>query len=251
MDQRQKPRIRKPRVRYFDWRRFKPSMVLKREGQPYLVEELTTYRDMLPELLQHEGSYVVIKGKDYKILPDRDTALEYSLKNYWPDQALVMKIVAKQPYDSLGGAIRDAEPPDRRRSAGPADPGGPECRSVPGRFGPRRATALEDRPDRYRRDADRHQRCRASAVQPAASGWSHYQRPGQPEVVVMRYSVRLNFEGHLSKNPWFDLEVVVANPATPGVRLPDRHGRPVAVRRVLRGRERDNDPGLLSSRTAR
>ena len=105
MDQRQKPHIRKPRVRYFDWRRFKPSMVLKREGQPYLVEELTTYRDMLPELLQHEGSYVVINGKDYKILPDRDTALEYSLKNYWPDQALVMKIVAKQPYDSLGGAI--------------------------------------------------------------------------------------------------------------------------------------------------
>ena len=80
-------------------------MVLKREGQPYLVEELTTYRDRLTELLQHEGSYVVIKGKDYKILPDRDAALEYSLKNYWPDQALVMEIVAKQPYDSLGGAF--------------------------------------------------------------------------------------------------------------------------------------------------
>jgi hypothetical protein len=33
----------------------------------------------------------------------------------------------------------------------------------------------------------------------------------------MRYSVRLNFEGQLSKNPWFDLEVVVVDPATPEV----------------------------------
>jgi hypothetical protein len=82
-------------------------MVLKREGHPYLVEELTTYRDRLTELLEHEGSYVVIKGQTCTILPDRDTAIEYALKHYynWPDQALVMRIVAKQPYDSLGGAV--------------------------------------------------------------------------------------------------------------------------------------------------
>lgn len=55
------------------------------------------------------------------------------------------------------------------------------------------------------------------ALRPAASGWSQYQRPGQRDVVVMRYSVRLNFEGQLSKNPWFDLEVVVVDPATPEV----------------------------------
>ncbi len=36
-------------------------------------------------------------------------------------------------------------------------------------------------------------------------------------MVVATYAIRLNFEGHLSRNPWFDLEVVVANPATPGV----------------------------------
>ena len=29
--------------------------------------------------------------------------------------------------------------------------------------------------------------------------------------------LRLNFEGHLVANPWFDLDVVVANPATPGL----------------------------------
>ena len=105
MDQRRKPRIRKPRVRYFHWSKFEPSMAVARPGQPSFVEELTTYRDRLPELLQHEGSYVVIKGQDYKIFPDRDTAFGYSLDHYWPEHALVKKIVAKQPFDSLGGAV--------------------------------------------------------------------------------------------------------------------------------------------------
>jgi hypothetical protein len=80
-------------------------MVVEREGHPSLVEELLLYRDRLPELLQHEGKYVVIKGQDYKILPERGAAIEYSLKRYWPEHALVMKIVAKQPIESLGGAV--------------------------------------------------------------------------------------------------------------------------------------------------
>jgi hypothetical protein len=106
MDQRRKPRYRKPRVRYFDWSKFDPSMVVEREGHPSMVEELTLYRDQLPELLQHEGKYVVIKGQDIKILPDREAALEYSLKQYWPEEAPVMKIVAKQPIESVGGAVQ-------------------------------------------------------------------------------------------------------------------------------------------------
>jgi hypothetical protein len=104
MDQRRKPRIRKPAARLFDWRKFEPSM-FKGDGQPSLVEELTTYRDRLPELLRHEGSYVVIKGREYKILPDREAALQYSLDHYWPEPALVKKIVAKEPIISLGGAV--------------------------------------------------------------------------------------------------------------------------------------------------
>jgi hypothetical protein len=105
MDQRRKPRIRKPRVRYFDWSKFEPSMAKSDGCGPSMVEELTLYRDRLPELLQHEGQYVVIKGQDYKLFPDHSAAMEYSLKRYWPDEALVMKIVAKQPFDSLGGAV--------------------------------------------------------------------------------------------------------------------------------------------------
>ncbi len=49
----------------------------------------------------------------------------------------------------------------------------------------------------------------------AGSTW--YRRPGGPEVRVNRYTIRLNFEGHLSGNPWFEVDVVMADPATPGV----------------------------------
>lgn len=105
MDHRRKKSSRKPTVPLFDWRKFDPSMVKVDEGQPSLVEELTTYRDRLPELLEHEGSYVVIKGQEYRILPDQESALGYALDHYWPEPALVQQIVAKQPYDTLGGAV--------------------------------------------------------------------------------------------------------------------------------------------------
>src|ERR1700722_2817509 len=104
MDHRRKQRIQNPTVRLFDWRKFDPSMV-RSDGLPSPVEEFTTYRDQLSELLRHEGAYVVIKGKDYMILPDHEAALQYSLDHYWPKPALVMKIVAKQPIDSLGVAV--------------------------------------------------------------------------------------------------------------------------------------------------
>lgn len=103
MDHRRKESSRKPTARLFDWRKFEPSM-FQGDGQPSLVEELTTYRDRLAELLEHEGSYVVIKGREYEILPDREAALAYSLEHYWPEPALVKKIVAKEPIISMGGA---------------------------------------------------------------------------------------------------------------------------------------------------
>jgi hypothetical protein len=54
-------------------------------------------------------------------------------------------------------------------------------------------------------------------LRPAASGSASYRRPGRSPVIVTKYAVRLNFEGHLSNNPWFELDVIVANPVTPGV----------------------------------
>lgn len=36
-------------------------------------------------------------------------------------------------------------------------------------------------------------------------------------MLVTTHAARLSFEGHLSSNPWFDLDVVIADPATPGV----------------------------------
>ncbi len=55
------------------------------------------------------------------------------------------------------------------------------------------------------------------ALQPAVSGSAPFKRPGVPQVIVPTYAVRLNFEDHLSRNPWFDHDVVVADPATPGI----------------------------------
>ena len=57
------------------------------------------------------------------------------------------------------------------------------------------------------------------ALQLSSIGTTSYVRPGVPEVLVAKYAIRLNFEGHLSKNPWFDLGSVrrCADPATPGV----------------------------------
>ncbi len=55
------------------------------------------------------------------------------------------------------------------------------------------------------------------ALQPAVSGTAQFQRPGVLPVVASTYAIRLNFEGHLSGNPWFELDVVAADPATPGI----------------------------------
>jgi hypothetical protein len=94
---------RKPVARIFSWRNFDPSMVAS-DGRPSLVEELITYRDCLSELLEREGAYVVIKGKEYKILDDRESALCYAVENYGSVPVLVKKIVAKEPVHGLGGA---------------------------------------------------------------------------------------------------------------------------------------------------
>jgi Aspartyl protease len=55
------------------------------------------------------------------------------------------------------------------------------------------------------------------ALQPMPSGATPFNRPGGSQAIVPTYAVRLNFEGHLAPNPWFDLDVVVADPATPGI----------------------------------
>jgi hypothetical protein len=52
-----------PQDDFFDWRTFEPSM-LPGGAKATLAAELVTYRDRLDELLQHEGQYVVIKGRE-------------------------------------------------------------------------------------------------------------------------------------------------------------------------------------------
>ena len=55
------------------------------------------------------------------------------------------------------------------------------------------------------------------ALQPMVAGSAAFQRPGQPQTVTSTHAVRLNFEGHIAANPWFNLDVIVANPAAPGI----------------------------------
>lgn len=45
------------------------------------------------------------------------------------------------------------------------------------------------------------------------------RRAGGHRGSVSSFDIRLKFEGHLVPFPWFDLEVVETNPATPGVDL--------------------------------
>jgi predicted aspartyl protease len=42
-------------------------------------------------------------------------------------------------------------------------------------------------------------------------------RPGAEAVPTLIYEVELKFDGHLSPGRWFDLNVVAAQPATPGI----------------------------------
>jgi hypothetical protein len=97
-------RQRKPAARVFDWSQFDPSMIAS-DGRPSLVEELTTYRDRLPELLQREGAYVVISGRDYKIFDDREAALQYAVQHNGSTPVMVKQIVANESVRGLGGAV--------------------------------------------------------------------------------------------------------------------------------------------------
>lgn len=54
-------------------------------------------------------------------------------------------------------------------------------------------------------------------LRPTLIGSTTMKRPGLSAAEAQICSVRLNFEGHLIRNPWFDLDVVVANPASPGI----------------------------------
>ena len=56
-------------------------------------------------------------------------------------------------------------------------------------------------------------------VQPQSAGSASLNRVGVDALPVMRYDLRLKFEGHLAPGRWFDLTVVETAPATPGVNV--------------------------------
>ncbi|HKI16390.1 MAG TPA: hypothetical protein VKA15_00840 [Isosphaeraceae bacterium] len=96
---------KKPRFppRFKNWRNFDPSKVV---GDQTLVEELTTYRDNLDELLKRKGDYVLIKGRQViGIFTDRQEAIEKADDLFGEEPALVKQIVARERIHSFGGII--------------------------------------------------------------------------------------------------------------------------------------------------
>jgi hypothetical protein len=90
---------------FFDWRTFEPSM-LPGGAKASLAAELITYRDRLDELLQHEGEYVVIKGREIAgFFRNRRSAVEAAVAAYGPGPCLVKKVVEKEPIRRIGHAI--------------------------------------------------------------------------------------------------------------------------------------------------
>ncbi len=84
-------------------RTFDPSKVV---GDRTLIEELTTYRDHLDELLKRKGDYVLIKGQRIiGIFADRQEAIEKAYDLFAEEPALVKQIVERERIHSLGGVI--------------------------------------------------------------------------------------------------------------------------------------------------
>lgn len=96
---------RSQRPRLFDWRTFDPAMIPD-DGAPSFVKELTTYRDRLPELLEHEGEYVVIKGHEIiGFYPERVRALYEAASRFGNEPVLVKQVVAKEPVGTIGHVL--------------------------------------------------------------------------------------------------------------------------------------------------
>jgi len=54
-------------------------------------------------------------------------------------------------------------------------------------------------------------------VQPQSVGSAPLKRVAMSPLPIMRYEIRLKFDGHLNPGRWFDLEAAETAPATPGV----------------------------------
>ena len=71
-----------------------------------MVDELTTYKDHLEQLLEQEGKYVVIKGRQViGVFADREQAIEKAVDLFGAQPVLVKEIVAKEPIHSTGGVV--------------------------------------------------------------------------------------------------------------------------------------------------
>jgi hypothetical protein len=89
--------------RFLNWHTLDPSPL---KGAGVLVDELTTYREHLKELLEREGDYVLIKGRQViGVFADREQAVDKAVDLFGGEPVLVKKIVAKEPIHMIGGVV--------------------------------------------------------------------------------------------------------------------------------------------------
>ena len=94
-----------PEPPMFNWRTFDPE-TLHGEALLRLKTELTTYRDRLDELLEHEGQYVLIHGSEIVgYFKTREAASRAASRAFGPSPVLIKKVAEWERIVSLGGVI--------------------------------------------------------------------------------------------------------------------------------------------------
>ena len=89
---------------YFHWRDFRSSMANRGSGSSFATE-LTTYRDHLDHMLaNHQGKFVVIKGKEVVgYYRKRSEAITAGYQRYGRSPVLIKQVVEKSLIHHVSG----------------------------------------------------------------------------------------------------------------------------------------------------
>jgi hypothetical protein len=88
-------------------RKLSPAVSESEGALAALAEEMATFRDHLPQLLQrHEGHYVLIKGMDIvEVFRDRSKALREGYERFGLVPFLVRQIASPEPVVYLPNVV--------------------------------------------------------------------------------------------------------------------------------------------------
>ena len=94
---------RPPKPLMFDWSKYDPATT---PGATMLVDEMVTYRDRLEELLENEGKFVLIKGREVVgIYETREEAIHQAVERFRDAPVFIKRIARKEPMIQFGGVV--------------------------------------------------------------------------------------------------------------------------------------------------